>query len=224
MPLEDRKFPQWGDSGEAPPDGQMYEGGDTYNSEYVDYLWNNLHLLEEDIIEKFNSGLDAQTYKGNDIDSNADACVDCANFARDANASQFKGNDIDTNADGIVDEADEVVHYRQTCTLPKTELRPNDANAQEVFVPDGYELIYYRWGIEPDGANPTVPSGLHVEATNINEGVSAFRRSERFGEIAEGDLDFYAETGPAKIRMQINNNTDSTHIASGYVVYELRSV
>ena len=94
------RFPNWGESGESPPTGFFYSGGDQVNEKHLDYLWNSVKGLEDDV----QSALD-------DIDSNADGKVDAADnadLATDATnvTSTYKGNDIDSNADGVVDKAD----------------------------------------------------------------------------------------------------------------------
>jgi hypothetical protein len=62
--IEDR-FPTWGETGESPPDGFFYEGGDQINEKHLDYLWDNLDALRDDA----NAAL-------TDIDSDSDGVVD----------------------------------------------------------------------------------------------------------------------------------------------------
>ena len=64
------RFPNWGESGESPPTGFFYSGGDQVNEKHLDYLWNSVKGLEDDV----QSALD-------DIDSNADGVVDKADLA-----------------------------------------------------------------------------------------------------------------------------------------------
>lgn len=48
------RFPQWGDTGETPPDGFEYEGGDQVNEKHLDYLWDAIQKQTADIISEFN--------------------------------------------------------------------------------------------------------------------------------------------------------------------------
>jgi hypothetical protein len=96
------RFPSWGETGESPPDGFFYEGGDQVNEKHLDYLWNAIKGLEDDT----QAALD-------DIDSDADGKVDAAETAESATDAEnvtatYKGNDIDSDGDGIVDQADSV--------------------------------------------------------------------------------------------------------------------
>lgn len=89
-----KRFPDWGETGEMPPNGFFYEGGDQVLQKHLDALWNGLDTLEDDVV----AALD-------DIDSDRDGVVDEANVAQDANATTYKGNDIDSDGDGQVDDA-----------------------------------------------------------------------------------------------------------------------
>lgn len=89
----DNRFPDWGEAGESPDVGFFYEGGNQVNEKHLDYLWNNVNGLEEDVIAALN-----------DIDSDGDGKVDAADAADTASA--YKGNDIDSDGDGKVDAAD----------------------------------------------------------------------------------------------------------------------
>ena len=91
------RFPDWGETGESPPTGFFYEGGDQVNEKHLDYLWNSVKGLEDDV----QAALD-------DIDNDSDGKVDAAESAD--TATLVKGKDIDSNGDGIVDKADEVVN------------------------------------------------------------------------------------------------------------------
>jgi hypothetical protein len=62
--IQDR-FPTWGETGESPPDGFFYGGGDQVNEKHLDYLWNSIDALREDT----NAAL-------SDLDSDADGVVD----------------------------------------------------------------------------------------------------------------------------------------------------
>jgi hypothetical protein len=88
-------FPSWGDSGEQPPDGFQYDGGDQVNEKHLDYLWSSVGSLEDEV----RAALD-------DLDDDGDGVVDEADYANDADASTYKGSDIDSDGDGVVNEAD----------------------------------------------------------------------------------------------------------------------
>ena len=83
-------FPSWGESGSSPADGFFYEGGDQVNEKHLDYLWDSLKTLENQIRSALT-----------DIDSDGDGVVDEADTA-----NLYKGNDIDSDGDGKVDAAD----------------------------------------------------------------------------------------------------------------------
>jgi len=114
------RFPDWGETGESPPNGFFYEGEDQVNEKHLDYLWNSVKGLEDDVqsalddidsdsdgnVDAADTATDAtnvtSTYKGNDIDSDGDGTVNAADTA-----AKVKGNDIDSDGDGNVDKADD---------------------------------------------------------------------------------------------------------------------
>jgi hypothetical protein len=61
------RFPNWGETGESPPTGFFYEGGDQVNEKHLDYLWNSVKGLEDDVQSALN-----------DIDNDGDGTVDLA--------------------------------------------------------------------------------------------------------------------------------------------------
>lgn len=56
------RFPQWGDSGESPPTGFEYQGGDQVNEKHLDYLWYALNAQVDDLIS------DIETVDGKDVE------------------------------------------------------------------------------------------------------------------------------------------------------------
>jgi hypothetical protein len=86
------RFPSWGETGESPGSGFFYEGGDQVNEKHLDYLWNSLKGLEDDVQAALN-----------DIDSNSDGVVDKA----DAGAAGFdlNGDLVAANGEIIWDES-----------------------------------------------------------------------------------------------------------------------
>jgi len=75
------RFPDWGETGESPPNGFFYEGGDQVNEKHLDYLWNSIKGLEEDVQSALN-----------DIDSDGDGKVDNADQLDGNNAASFADN------------------------------------------------------------------------------------------------------------------------------------
>jgi hypothetical protein len=113
------RFPSWGETGESPQDGFFYDGGDQVNEKHLDYLWNSVKGLENDVqsalndIDNDSDGVvdkadSANTYKGNEIDSDGDGVVDDATNV----TATYKGNDIDSDGDGTVDESDSALTYK----------------------------------------------------------------------------------------------------------------
>lgn len=96
------RFPFWGKTGETPPNGFQYDGGDQVNEKHLNYIWDAIQKQTDEIIANFDS-IEAQL---DAIDSNGDGVVDAADYANDADASTYKNNDIDTNGDGVVNQAD----------------------------------------------------------------------------------------------------------------------
>jgi hypothetical protein len=43
------RFPTWGESGTSPVDGFSYQGGEQVNEKHLDYLWDSLDGMEQDI-------------------------------------------------------------------------------------------------------------------------------------------------------------------------------
>lgn len=56
-------WPNWGESGELPPDGFFYEGGDQVNEKHLDSLWNTSDSQTQELI-------DGITQRVADIDNN----------------------------------------------------------------------------------------------------------------------------------------------------------
>lgn len=209
--------PEWGDSGSKPPDGTHFSGGDTYNSQNADWLWNNFGILVDQVNTELESALDAQTYKGNDIDVEGNGRVDEAEFAYDGNATRYKDNDIDTNGDGVVNKADDVNTWYRNTDIPKTELKNGDvAIGRELYVPSGKTITFYEVGVEPDGV--VVPSGLYAEALDVTNSVYIVRDSARHKEVNSGVAQ---QDGPIKVQIQVSNTTGSTQHASGGFVWTL---
>lgn len=216
MPINN-PFPRWGDSGDKPPDGTQFNGGDTYPESYVDYLWATNRSFANQVQNEFESNLDATTYKGNDIDVEGNGRVDEAEYAYDGNATQYKGNDIDDDGDGVVNKADDVVTRYRNTDIPKTELNDGDvAVGRELYVPSGWRIRFYEYGLEPDGS--VVPSGLYINAFNISDNNYLIHDSARHSTV---DPDTITRTGGMKMRLSISNQTGSTTKASGGLVWTL---
>lgn len=92
------RFPNWGETGESPADGFFYEGGDQVNEKHLDFLWNSVRGLEDDVQAALN-----------DIDSNSDGTVDAADTAGTAGGAtgQFEldGDLVAQNGEVIWDES-----------------------------------------------------------------------------------------------------------------------
>lgn len=217
MPAIDIDPPNWGDSGTKPPDGTQFDGGDGYDAQYVDWLWNNFGSAINQVNTEFDSNIDATSYKGQDIDSNGDGVVDRADYANDGNATSYKSNDIDTDGDGVVDRADDVDTWYRNTDIPKTEIENgNNAVGRELYVPSGKTFRLYEAGLEPNGSS--VPSGLALEAYDVSNDSLILRTFSRYESPDPSKI--YAD-GPVKIRLQVHNGTGSTQIASGGFVWTL---
>lgn len=163
--------PDWGDTGTKPPDGLEFDGGDTYNAQYADWLWYNFGQLIEQTNQSLNENLNATSYKGNDIDSDGDGCVNCAEFSQSGNATSYKGNDIDVDGDGVVNTAHDVEKWYRSTDIPKTEIQPgNYAIGRELYVPDGWEIYFYESALEPD--ETPIPNGLEIIAADVTRDVT----------------------------------------------------
>ena len=46
------RFPEWGKTGEEPPLGFEYDGGDQVNEKHLNYLWSAIKLQTDDFIER----------------------------------------------------------------------------------------------------------------------------------------------------------------------------
>ena len=46
------RFPEWGKTGEEPPLGFEYDGGDQVNEKHLNYLWSAINLQTDDFIER----------------------------------------------------------------------------------------------------------------------------------------------------------------------------
>ena len=86
------RFPSWGETGQSPGAGFFYEGGDQVNEKHLDYLWNSLKGLEDDVQAALN-----------DIDSNSDGVVDEA--ATVTSGGNLKGDLEAVNGEVIWDES-----------------------------------------------------------------------------------------------------------------------
>lgn len=90
--IQDR-FPTWGESGESPPDGFFYSGGDQVNEKHLDYLWNSIDALRDDT----NTAL-------SDLDSDADGVVDEADAL--TSGGQLLGDLNATGGETVWDESE----------------------------------------------------------------------------------------------------------------------
>jgi hypothetical protein len=86
------RFPSWGETGESPGAGFFYEGGDQVNEKHLDYLWNSLKGLEDDVQAALN-----------DIDTNSDGIVDEA--ATVTSGGSLQGDLQANNGETIWDES-----------------------------------------------------------------------------------------------------------------------
>jgi hypothetical protein len=83
-------FPPWGDGGEIPPDNFQYDGGDQVNEKHLDYLWDKVGGLEDEVRSALT---DIDSDKDGSVD-NADNADEYANTApADGNANQFLQTD-----------------------------------------------------------------------------------------------------------------------------------
>lgn len=216
MPI-DNPFPRWGDSGDKPPNGTQFSGGDTYPESYVDYLWSSNRSFAQQVQNEFEQNLDAKTYKGNDIDDDGDAIVNEADYAYDGNATSYKGNDIDDDGDGTVNAADDVNTWYRNTDIPKTELKDGDvAIGRELYVPSGWRIRFYECGLEPNGS--VVPSGLSINATNVSDSSYILTETARHTTV---DPTVATATGGIKVRMEIDNGTGDTVKPSGGFMWTL---
>lgn len=103
-------FGPWGDSGEQPPDNFQYDGGDQVNEKHLDYLWDSVSSLEDELRGALT-----------DLDSDGDGRVDAADTA-----ALYKNNDIDSDGDGTVDAADNI-----TATYKNTNLDTHYVNESD---------------------------------------------------------------------------------------------
>ena len=138
-------FPNWGDSGEQPPSGKDYQGGDNVNEKHLDYLWNSLYELEDDV----RSALE-------DIDSDKDGVVDKAEKATNVETGfTYIDDSVTFNESGV-----DVTTFRTKVTNGHVEL------VDEVKTSDlGYYSNDFSFG--QSGGKFYVAKG--IESTNGNE-------------------------------------------------------
>jgi hypothetical protein len=86
------RFPSWGETGESPGAGFFYEGGDQVNEKHLDYLWNSLKGLEDDVQAALT-----------DIDNDSDGIVDEA--ATVTSGGSLQGDLQANNGEVIWDES-----------------------------------------------------------------------------------------------------------------------
>jgi hypothetical protein len=85
-------FPPWGDTGERPSDNYQYDGGDQVNEKHLDYLWDSVSALEDEVRSALN-----------DIDSDGDGIVDEADTL--TSGGNLKGDLETVNGEVIWDES-----------------------------------------------------------------------------------------------------------------------
>lgn len=109
MPNFTNNFPDWGDSGQSPPNGFQYSAGDQLREDHLDFLWYEIDTLTDNLVTEFER-----------YDSDNSGVVDEAEVAQSLStstsidANSYKGNDIDTDADGVVDEAATLNGFTET--------------------------------------------------------------------------------------------------------------
>jgi hypothetical protein len=90
------RFPLWGETGELPPDGFLYKGGDQVNEKHLDALWHNIEEFENEVKDAFEQ-----------IDSDKDGIVDEADTLSQGGLPSDAATDIFT-ADGAFIGGDEL--------------------------------------------------------------------------------------------------------------------
>jgi hypothetical protein len=214
MTLYGERFPTHGDVGERPPDNFQFSGGDPYNAAHVDYLWSNLHHLENEVVEMFESGINATTYKHQDIDEDGDGIVDAADYAYSGNATTYKHNDIDVDGDGVVNKAQDVEQYKSTHTIQKTTLKPTQAHLWQRYIPAGYAIDFHRVSLSGEFTD-VAPTGVAIYGKDISDNEVLWYSRIR---SAERDV---TEFGPLKLELGIENYGDTPVNVSGGVAYTI---
>jgi hypothetical protein len=82
------RFPDWGETGESPPDGFFYRGGDQVNEKHLDYLWNSIKEFEREVQSALN-----------EIDSDGDGIV---NKSDETKSFEVRSSDPSSPSDGQV--------------------------------------------------------------------------------------------------------------------------
>jgi len=90
------RFPDWGETGEFPPIGFFYEGGDQINQKHLDALWNGIKKFEDETRDALD-----------DIDGDGDGVVDEAD-ALTADG-EFLGDVTNSSGTTIWDDSENVV-------------------------------------------------------------------------------------------------------------------
>jgi hypothetical protein len=138
-------FPPWGDTGERPSDNFQYDGGDQVNEKHLDYLWDSVGALENEVRSALN-----------DIDSDGDGIVDEAETL--TSGGNLRGDLEAVNGEVIWDES---ANY-----IPQARLQ-NDTvtiNGNSVAL-GGSTTINTFSGSHTDLSN--VSAGQHRSDSNI---------------------------------------------------------
>ena len=114
------RFPEWGKTGEEPPLGFEYEGGDQVNEKHLNYLWDAIQKQTDDFITKtdaLQTQLDdheaATTAHGSDGDVVGQNTLDSVE------------SDLQSDIDGKADDP----HGNNAHTTNYTDTSPSDVTS-----------------------------------------------------------------------------------------------
>jgi hypothetical protein len=201
------RFPNWGESGESPPDGFFYDGGDQVNEKHLDYLWDSVKGLEDDVQASLN-----------DIDSNSDGRVDAADTA-----TLVKGNDIDSDGDGKVDSANTAdtatsisdVNYSDLSNVTKIE-------SGQATISSG-NFLTIKSSYNPKSSSSTITGITSAAPSNSTGGTSTYGLTDQGQSgFPKGEIGYIIQNALAFDSMQIviYNYTDGSSLIN-YAFYEV---
>ena len=158
------RFPEWGKTGEEPPLGFEYSGGDQVNEKHLNYLWSAIKLQTDDFITKTDAlQLQLDNHEAATTAHGADGTV------VGKNTLDSVESDLQTDIDGRADDPHGNNAHTETFAVDGDTQPPenhgNNAHT-ETFAVDGDTQPPENHGNEAHTTNYTDTSPSDVTSSN----------------------------------------------------------
>ena len=140
------RFPEWGKTGEEPPLGFEYSGGDQVNEKHLNYLWSAIKLQTDDFIDRTDE-IEAElqsevTRLEDDIDDNTTDITSLETSFNDHSDRHHQGgpDELDaSNLSGAAGQSEQVLTSDGTSAFWETVDTVSDEEIAEIAM--AYDFI-----------------------------------------------------------------------------------